>query len=71
MKEIIIMDDGVTNDELVAELDSIPSTERFTLQPYGAHDEVLLDGQFNRRELLALALWLERKDKATKKGLPI
>jgi hypothetical protein len=68
-KGIIVMDEGISDVELTRELESIPATEKFQLEPHGAEGEVEMTGQFNLRELLLLSLWLDRAQAARPKRI--
>jgi hypothetical protein len=68
-KGIVVLDEGITDAELTRELELIPTTEKFQLEPHGAEGEVELSGQFNLRELLLLALWLDRAQAARPKRI--
>ena len=59
-REIILVDDGLTDADLARELAAIPTHELYALEPDGAEGEARLDGQFTTREILLFALSLER-----------
>jgi hypothetical protein len=59
-KDLVVIDGGISDEEMSLELGAIPGTEFFQLEPHGAEGEVEMVGQFNQRELLLLALWLDR-----------